>query len=124
MSITQLLLADELASIGSEVAAGRRDHILKTLDERGARQQLVREQYSGRYPFELLQNANDAAAAGDVREERAVRFILTATALIVANVGQGFGPDEIRAICGLARSSKDPRKTIGYKGLGFKSVGE
>ncbi len=38
---------------------------------------------------------------------------------------KGMVSDEsIRAICGLGRSSKDPRKTIGYKGLGFKSVGE
>src|SRR5438105_2766322 len=118
MSITEALLSDELESIKSEVAAGRRDHILKTLDERGAGQQLVREQYSGRYPFELLQNANDAASAGERREGRAVRFVLTPEALVVANMGQGFGPDQIRAVCGLARSSKDPRKTIGYKGLG------
>ncbi|MEP6665734.1 MAG: DUF3883 domain-containing protein, partial [Nocardioidaceae bacterium] len=53
-----------------------------------------------------------------------VRFALTDRALIVANAGRGFGEDEIRAISSLGRSSKDPRKSIGYKGLGFKSVGE
>lgn len=33
-------------------------------------------------------------------------------------------PEQIRAICGLGRSSKNPRKSIGYKGFGFKPVGE
>jgi hypothetical protein len=121
--LVEELRAEELASIGSEVAAGRREHILKTLDERGRAQELVRQQYTGRYPFELLQNANDAA--GDrALDGSTVRFVLTDDALLVADMGAGFGPNQIRAICGLGRSSKDPRKSIGYKGLGFKSVGE
>jgi hypothetical protein len=111
-----------LESIASEVRAGRRNHILKSLDERGRAQELVRQQYSGRYPFELLQNANDAAA--DAGSSGRARFELTDGALIVADNGTGFGEDQIRAICGLGRSSKDPRKSVGYKGLGFKSVGE
>jgi len=53
-----------------------------------------------------------------------VRYVLTDDALIVADNGSGFGDEQVRAICGLGRSSKDPRKSIGYKGLGFKSVGE
>jgi len=122
-SIIDRLRSDELESLRSEVGRGRRDHILKTLDERGRAQELVRQQYTGRYPFELLQNANDAAGdPGAVG--RTVRFVLTDTALLVADQGAGFGTDQIRAICGLGRSSKDPRKSIGYKGLGFKSVGE
>ncbi len=116
------LRCDELESIASEIDAGRRDHILKSLDERGRAQELVRQQYSGRYPFELLQNANDAAA--DAGAAGRARFVLTDDALVVADDGTGFGEDQIRAICGLGRSSKDPRKSIGYKGLGFKSVGE
>jgi len=115
------LRTDELESLRSEVAAGRTEHILRTLDQRGIAQELIRQQYTGRYPFELLQNADDAAAE---TEGGTVRFQLTDEALIVADQGSGFGPDEIRAICGLGRSSKDPRKAIGYKGLGFKSVGE
>ena len=121
-SLIDRLRDDEIASIRSEVAAGRRDHILKSLDERGRAQELVRQQYSGRYPFELLQNANDAA--GDAERAGRARFVLTDTAVIVADNGAGFGEDQIRAICGLGRSSKDPRKSVGYKGLGFKSVGE
>jgi hypothetical protein len=117
------LTRDELASVASEVAAGRREHILNSLGERGRAQELVRQQYSGRYPFELLQNANDAAGSGDGGGGR-VRFVVGDGALLVADQGAGFGPEQVRAICGLGRSSKDPRKSIGYKGLGFKSVGE
>ena len=117
------LRSEELDSIASEVRNGRRGHILKTLDERGRAQELVRQQYTGRYPFELLQNANDAA--GDANASgSAVCFVLTEEALVVADQGAGFGEAQIKAICGLGRSSKDPRKSIGYKGLGFKSVGE
>lgn len=122
MDLVTQLRADEVESLTSEIEAGRRGHILKSLDERGGAQELVRQQYSGRYPFELLQNANDAAA-GTGHPGR-VRFVLTDSALIVADNGAGFGEEEVRAICGLGRSSKDPRKSVGYKGLGFKSVGE
>lgn len=122
MILVEQLRADELESLRSEVQAGRRSHILKTLDERGGAQDLVRGQYAGRYPFELLQNASDSAV--EAGREGRVRFVLTAESLIVADNGTGFGPDQIRAICGLGRSSKDPRKSVGYKGLGFKSVGE
>jgi hypothetical protein len=116
------LLRAEVASLRLQVDADLGDHALKTLDERGTAQELIRQQYTGRYPFELLQNANDAASQYDGR--RRVLFVLTESALVVANHGQGFGEAEVRAICSLGRSSKDPRKSIGYKGLGFKSVGE
>jgi hypothetical protein len=102
--LIEKLRADELDSLRSEVSAGRRDHILRTLDQRGIAQELIRQQYTGRYPFELLQNADDAAAD---RASGTVRFHLSSDALIVADQGSGFGPDEIRAICGLGRSSKE-----------------
>lgn len=121
-SLIDRLRDDEIASIRSEVAAGRRDHILKSLDERGRAQELVRQQYSGRYPFELLQNANDAALA--MNTPGRAHFLLTDTALIVADDGSGFGREQLEAICSLGRSSKGPGTAIGHKGLGFKSVGE
>lgn len=112
----------ELAAVASEATAGRLENILRALDERGTAQELIRQQYTGRYPFELLQNAEDAAAG--VEGGGTVRFELTESALVVADCGLGFGVAQIRAICGLGRSSKDPRESIGYKGLGFKAVGE
>ena len=120
--LLETLRADELASISANVGVGLTDQILKSLDERGSAQELIKKQYTGRYPFELLQNANDAAADADVTGQ--VLFELTETALLVADQGSGFGEQQIRSICRLAHSSKDPRKSVGYKGLGFKSVGE
>ncbi len=91
--LVERLRTDELESLRSEVAAGRRDHILRALDQRGIAQELIRQQHTGRYPFELLQNADDAAAdsAGGT-----VRFHPTHDALIVAGQGSGFGSEEIR----------------------------
>ena len=82
----------------------------------------MRQQYTGRYPFELLQNANDAA--GDTGTRGRAHFVLTDTALIVADNGSGFGEPQVEAICSLGRSSKGPGESVGHKGLGFKSVGE
>ena len=82
----------------------------------------MRQQYTGRYPFELLQNANDAARDAGARGR--AHFLLTETALIVADNGFGFGDKQVDAICSLGRSSKGPGEAVGHKGLGFKSVGE
>ncbi|RZU48794.1 uncharacterized protein DUF3883 [Krasilnikovia cinnamomea] len=116
------LREQEFASIRLHVAEGLRETGLKILDERGGAQELIRQQYSGRYPFELLQNANDAAV--DRNAQGRARFLLTETALIVADDGSGFEDRHVAAICSLGRSSKGPGTAVGHKGLGFKSVGE
>jgi hypothetical protein len=126
-SLVSRLLRDELSALTVAFREDLSDHALLSLDQRGMAQELIRDQYSGRYPFELLQNANDAASArldDSDTQGLTVRFVITDTALLVADQGIGFGADEVRAICGLGRSSKDPTKSVGYKGLGFKSVGE
>lgn len=122
MDVAANLRELELASIRVQRDNGLRSSVLKSLDERGGAQELVRQQYSGRYPFELLQNANDAALGAGVQGRTS--FLLTETALIVADNGYGFGEKQVEAICSLGRSSKDPGTSIGHKGLGFKSVGE
>ena len=117
------LLREELESVRDSVRGGRARQSVKSLAERASAEDLVRDQYAGRYPFELIQNANDAGV-DRVMSGGTVAFTLTNTALIVADQGTGFGVDQVEAICGFANSSKDPRKSIGYKGLGFKSVKE
>jgi hypothetical protein len=116
------LREQEFASIRLHVGQDLRETELKSLDERGGAQELIRQQYSGRYPFELLQNANDAAVDRGVRGRAS--FLLTETALIVADDGSGFEDRHVAAICSLGRSSKGPGTAVGHKGLGFKSVGE
>ncbi|GAB1641457.1 sacsin N-terminal ATP-binding-like domain-containing protein [Krasilnikovia sp. MM14-A1259] len=116
------LREQEFASIRLHQGEDLRETGLKILDERGGAQELIRQQYSGRYPFELLQNANDAAVDRGVRGRAS--FLLTETALIVADDGSGFEDKHVAAICSLGRSSKGPGTAVGHKGLGFKSVGE
>ena len=122
MDVAVRLRERELASIRVQAENGLRETALKGLDERGRAQELVRQQYTGRYPFELLQNANDAA--DDTGTRGRAHFLLTDTALIVADNGSGFGGPQVEAICSLGRSSKGPGESVGHKGLGFKSVGE
>src|SRR6478672_10289950 len=122
MDLAVRLREQEIESIRALLGRGLRDKALRSLDERGGAQELVRQQYSGRYPFELLQNANDAAR--ETGTGGRVRFVLTEKALLVADNGTGFGEEQVKAICSLGRSSKGPGTSIGHKGLGFKSVGE
>lgn len=88
----------------------------------------VKDSYRGRYLFELIQNANDALidAQGGLdsisTEHHLVRLQLTDQSLLVANYGQPFGPDNVRALCRLHTTTKSASKQIGHKGIGFKSV--
>ena len=123
IDLVRSLAADEFASLRAEVAAGRADNALKALRQRDAGAEIVREQYAGRYPLELVQNANDAVASEGATAAR-IQFRVTESALLVADTGAGFGTAQVESICDLAQSSKDPRKSVGYKGLGFKSVAE
>jgi hypothetical protein len=119
------VLHDELRFIRNAVLSGDKIQLLKTLDERGTAEELVQREYGGRYVFELLQNANDAAGAkGSTDARHRVAIILAEESLLFANEGQAFQAENVQSICTLGRSSKDPRKALGYKGLGFKAVGE
>ena len=75
--------------------------------------------------FELLLNADDAARSGGKKSAPYwVTFVVTEQSLLIANEGQAFRKENVKSICTLGEPSKDPRKTIGYKGLGFKAVKE
>ncbi len=113
-ALVERLREDELRSIKNDVDTDLREQILKALDERGRAQELIRQQYTGRYPFELLQNANDASA--DREPGGRVLFAVTEQALIVADEGMGFGAEQIKAICRLGRSS-NLRNTYGKRSL-------
>ena len=91
-----------------------------------AAEERVRQDYTGRYPMELLQNAHDACAEAGRRGR--VQFRLSETALLVANEGIPFDEAHIESLVNLGISEKTTvggkRKTIGYKGIGFSSVFE
>ena len=122
MDVVTRLREGELRPLRLQADDGLHASAFKSLYERGEGQELVRQQYTGRYPFELLQNANDAARDAGARGR--AHFLLTESALIVADNGFGFGDEQVDAICSLGRSSKGPGEAVGHKGLGFKSVGE
>lgn len=75
----------------------------------------VAESYDARSFVELLQNADDAGAS---------RFTIQRFGdfLLVANDGHGFTEAEFESLCRSAASSKHRGNSIGYRGIGFKSV--
>lgn len=77
--------------------------------------------YIGREIFELLQNANDAAA--EIDQQGKVLIELTNDLLIVANSGEPFSIGGVNSLLFSHISPKKKRKNlIGQKGLGFRSV--
>ena len=75
----------------------------------------IAETYSARSFIELLQNADDAEAA---------RFLVTRHGewLVCANDGKAFSRQDFYSLCRSASSAKQRGQTIGYRGIGFKSV--
>ena len=74
--------------------------------------------------YELLQNAEDALARREGwTGPRSVRFEVGPAALRVRHFGLPFDEADVRSICGIGESTKDPELTeIGRFGIGFKSV--
>lgn len=77
----------------------------------------ISESYSDRSLIELLQNADDAQAT-----EFYIQKIDEST-FIVANNGREFSEEDIVALCRSGASTKHRNSnTIGFRGIGFKSV--
>lgn len=78
-------------------------------------EQYIAESYDSRSFIELLQNADDAEAS---------RFVLEKSGefLLVANDGRRFTRSDFESLCRSAASSKSRGTSIGYRGIGFKSV--
>lgn len=75
----------------------------------------IAETYSARSFVELLQNADDAQAK---------RFWVARKGdyLVCANDGLPFSEQDFYSLCRSASSNKQRGRTIGYRGIGFKSV--
>ena len=75
----------------------------------------VSESYNSRSFIELLQNADDA---------KATTFYVKRSGdyLFVANNGRPFNIKDLESLCRSASSNKVRGTTIGYRGIGFKSV--
>jgi len=90
-------------------------------------EQSVRNDYMGRAPYELLQNALDRAESKVV-----LTLCRESSSFTVANDGRCFSflnetPDswsDFSALCAVNSSNKEIGKSIGNKGVGFRSVWE
>lgn len=72
------------------------------------------------FVYELLQNANDYPVEGKMVD---VEFHITDNYLLFLHSGDKFNVRNISGICGINEKEKIAnRKTIGYKGIGFKTV--
>lgn len=81
--------------------------------------------YSRRFIFELLQNADDEMPTSSDRD-RCVRFELHENCLLIANTGRQFDENDLEALTTLTQTTKSgtdgDEVTIGHKGRGFTSV--
>ena len=90
--------------------------------------QQVEHQYHGRFLVELLQNAHDAFDCVPTHEQpNRIKVIFDLGdseygSLIVANDGEPFTASNFERLSQLGQSDKDPQKSIGNKGIGFRSV--
>jgi len=75
----------------------------------------ISESYHNRSFIELLQNADDAKATK-------FKIIKNNNFLYVANNGRVFSQQDLESLCRSASSKKVKGETIGYRGIGFKSV--
>jgi hypothetical protein len=103
-----------------------REETLSLLNVRGSAEERARTDYTGRYPVEMFQNAHDACH--DARRLGTVHFVLTATALLIANEGVPFNEERIESLRRFGFSDKGRQRktnqTIGYKGIGFNAAFE
>ena len=90
--------------------------------------QQVEHQYHGRFLIELLQNAHDAfAGSPGPGQLNRIEIVLDSEdsehgSLLVANDGEPFTSSNFERLSQLGQSDKDPQKSIGNKGIGFRSV--
>ena len=85
----------------------------------------IAEAYRGRCVLELLQNAHDALPETRGDDPGLITFSLETApdpVLLVANSGHAFERKDFKGLCRLGQSPKDPNKSVGNKGLGFRSV--
>jgi len=123
---------EKLRVLQASAQAGAVQNYLEDIEDLGFSESLASREYQGRYLFELLQNADDAISdqirqrkeTAQPRGRYKVAYYLTGRSLLVANEGCLFNEHDVLNLCRFGKSSKDPRKSIGYKGIGFKSVME
>jgi len=75
----------------------------------------IAETYAQRCLAELFQNSDDSISSD-------IAILRLGGCLVYANNGRIFNESDFRSLCKSASSSKERGKSIGYRGIGFKSV--
>ena len=75
----------------------------------------IAETYAQRCLAELFQNSDDSNSSN-------VAILRLGDSLVYANNGRSFSSSDFRSLCKSASSYKERGKSIGYRGIGFKSV--
>src|SRR5260370_20527137 len=76
---------------------------------------------SAHFILELLQNAEDAGPSSGV-DKGEVEFRISQNEITVVHNGAPFSEANVDAICGVRSTKKPEEGTLGYLGIGFKSV--
>ena len=89
--------------------------------------QQVEHQYHGRFLVELIQNAHDALFSEIGGGYARIEIVMVDDdgphgAQYVGNDGVPFSESNFASLSQLGQSDKDPQKSIGNKGIGFRSV--
>ena len=88
---------------------------IQLLQELAGLEGYIAETYAQRCLAELFQNSDDSFSTS-------VRILRLDDCLVYANNGRPFSAIDFLSLCKSASSSKERGKSIGYRGIGFKSV--
>jgi len=75
---------------------------------------------SSHFVMEIIQNAEDAGMGQSKKGEMEIR--LSKKGVIITHNARPFSKDDVNALCGLRSTKKPQLGSIGYLGIGFKSV--
>jgi hypothetical protein len=75
---------------------------------------------TARFIMELIQNAEDSLIGSNKKGE--MEIAVSDKRVKVVHNGKPFDRDDLNAICGVRSTKKPERGTLGYLGIGFKSV--
>lgn len=76
---------------------------------------------SAHFILELLQNAEDAGPKAD-RPSGEIEFAISKDRIRISHNGAPFAEPNVDAICGVRSTKKPEEGTLGFLGIGFKSV--
>ncbi len=107
-------------SVRKAIEASSGTHIWRDyLNALGLISQVVFTRSSG-FILELMQNAEDAGL--DLQDMGVFEIGINKQRVKVTHNGRPFNENDVKALCGIRSSKKPERGTLGYLGIGFKSV--